>query len=60
MSTVTVYVWILLASYVNGHGGNPIVIDNIATKAECQRVAQVLKGTTYGTELQCVQVMKAR
>lgn len=60
----TIYVWVLLI-YMQSHqyeyrGGGPVVIDNITTMEECQRVAKIATerdGTRYA---RCIQVQKVK
>ena len=60
----TVLVWVLYL-YINSPGngtGGPVVIDNIASRAECRRTAAYLQ---YNSDYQsikalCVQVTKVK
>lgn len=62
---MTYTVWILLA-YLGScwgancaHGG-PVVIDNIATKEECQRLHPIVTGLTYDSKAICIEVIKKK
>lgn len=47
--TQTVLVWILVA-FIDGYkSGAPLVIDNIATKAECERLLKVVGPSRFGS-----------
>ena len=54
-------VWIMMA-FLGSHG-NPIIIDNIATKSECERMVQHFGGVdlfSTGRQYRCVQVWKVK
>lgn len=54
----TIVVWVLVA-YTDGYNaGGPLVVDNIATKAECERLAARIKYLGDETEAVCTQVQK--
>lgn len=60
-----VKVWVLMAfmSMYDGRGGNggPVVIDNIASKSECERVAANFAGVSHQDFMwACVEVWKVR
>ena len=36
-------VWVLIAYMWAGYAGGPVIIDNIASKSECERLVQSIK-----------------
>jgi hypothetical protein len=59
----TIAVWILVMTFspgANRTGANVIVIDNIATAAECQRLAKVIDVNQLGQRSHCVQAIKVK
>lgn len=54
-------VWILVFYMGNGiNAGGPSVIDNIATKAECQRVASEINKGPHVSNLRCIEAWKVK
>jgi hypothetical protein len=62
MSTISV--WILVLYMGAGNAGGPAIIDNLPSKAECDRVAEALKpegliGTaTLKTATRCIETKR--
>lgn len=50
-------VWILILYMGGSNSGGPAVIDNIASRAECERVKAVIN-TRYSS--QCIEVWKVK
>jgi hypothetical protein len=61
-----VKVWILIAMFARYNGSNsdfggPIVIDNIASSSECERVAanyKTVNSSIFTLEYKCIEVWK--
>lgn len=58
-------VWVLIAYMWTGNAGGPLVIDNIASQQECERVAENIRYMTRdtllnGTPTRCVEVWKIK
>lgn len=55
-------VWILmLMSTSGGHSVHTAIVDNLATKEDCQRVATSFRSFEFGRqEAKCVQVWKMK
>lgn len=58
MTTITV--WVMIASMLgNSHGGNtPIVVDNLATRADCVRIVAAIQKDKPLSHWSCTQVKK--
>lgn len=56
----TILVWVLLAYFDSGHGGGPAVVDNLATRAECERLGTRWRHESHGNYYfhTCTQVRK--
>lgn len=62
---MTYYVWILIAYWGSCGGGScatssTLLIDNISTKEECQRLYSIVYPMRYEFTGKCVQVEKVR
>jgi hypothetical protein len=54
-----VKVWILIFYMGGTTSGGPAVIDNIATREECQRIEKVMGEVRGMTASRCIEVWKA-
>lgn len=58
----TVYVWVLVVyvatSGYNTSSGGPMLIDNISTKEECERVQKILDSRDRVQYTHCIEVQK--
>lgn len=60
-------VWVLIAYMWTGYSGGPLVIDNIASESECERLAQNIRVLSKGetgfysySPSRCVEVWKVK
>lgn len=51
-----VIVWVCILSSVWGHNSQPTIIDNLASKADCERL--IASNKDYARDSRCVQVRK--
>lgn len=59
MSTVTL--WLLISIGQNSSAGSPHqVVERFATKQECVRVAEILRGGSQRTNVQCIEATVVR
>lgn len=56
MSTISV--WVLVFYMSHRRDGGPSLIDNISTKQECQRVAEIISKDKRTDIAQCIEVRK--
>lgn len=56
----TVVVWVLLAKFHVFNGGGPIILDNIASEANCRAVARILLTEQPYSQPICFPVRKVR
>ena len=54
-------VWLCIITIHTYGGGHPIVVDNLATRADCHRVAQAARANlSYVDGAVCIEVDKAK
>lgn len=61
-------VWILIAMFARSYGSNsdyggPIIVDNIANRSECERVADnynAINNQRFTLEYRCIEVWKVK
>lgn len=57
---MTIYVWVFIAYVGAGHGGGPMVIDNIVTKEQCEILINKVENSYWVRKPQCVLVEKVK
>lgn len=58
--SATVVVWVLVTYISSASGGGPMVVDNIATRENCEALAKVIEAEDVGrwTRTKCIAVRK--